>query len=37
MWLERAIYKNGKLIRTTNQKGFLDEEALTKQEKYRDK
>lgn len=30
MWLERAIYKNGKLVQTTKQKGFLDEEALTK-------
>lgn len=30
MWLERAIYKNGKLVQITKQKGFLDEEALTK-------
>lgn len=30
MWLERAIYKNGKLQFLTKAKGFLDEEALTK-------
>ena len=30
MWLERAIYRNGKLQQLTKTKGFLDEEALTK-------
>ncbi|MEG0483218.1 MAG: hypothetical protein RR569_08935 [Acinetobacter sp.] len=30
MWLERAIYRNGKLQQLTKIKGFLDEEALTK-------
>ncbi len=30
MWLQRAVYKGGRLILLTEQKGFLDEEALTK-------